>query len=236
VGYRFRGRSYAYNVIVEPRGGSVHNTQFNLDALAAMGVPIVDRSLHLRWQAEDEAYVDEFLAKRFTSADRLVALNTGGGWYTKRWPLSSFAELGDRLATALGVRIVLPWGPGQLEDVHTVARSMRCAPFIPPETTLPQLAAFLHRCAAVVSNDSGPMHMAAAVGTPVLGIYGPTNPALQGPYGPGHRIVRKEGLSCLACNLTACPIGHPCMQTLTVDEVFSAFLPLWQSLPSPAPR
>jgi ADP-heptose:LPS heptosyltransferase len=67
------------------------------------------------------------------------------------------------------------------------------------------------------------MHIAAAVGTPVLAIFGPTNPQLQGPFGPNHALVRKEGLECLGCNLTSCPIGHPCMKTLTVDEVADKF-------------
>jgi ADP-heptose:LPS heptosyltransferase len=103
---------------------------------------------------------------------------------------------------------------------------MRGTPFIPPQTTFPRLAALLKRCDFVVSNDTGPMHIAAAVGTPVLGIYGPTNPALQGPYGQGHLTVRNERLSCLGCNLTACPIGHPCMEELEVATVLDAFAAL----------
>jgi ADP-heptose:LPS heptosyltransferase len=90
---------------------------------------------------------------------------------------------------------------------------------IPPATSLKQLGALLQRCSFVVSNDSGPMHLAAAVGTPVLGIFGPTNPLLQGPYGPQHMTVRKEGLDCLGCNLTKCPIGNICMTDLSVDDV-----------------
>ena len=90
---------------------------------------------------------------------------------------------------------------------------------IPPPTTLPQLGVLLKKCAFIVSNDSGPMHIAAAVGTPVLGIFGPTNPLLQGPYGESHLVVRREGLDCLGCNLTSCPIGHPCMKDLTVEMV-----------------
>jgi len=100
---------------------------------------------------------------------------------------------------------------------------MKHQAFIPPDTSLPQLGALLKRCAAVVSNDSGPMHIAAAVGTPVLGIYGPTRPVLQGPFGTRHLTVRREGLDCLGCNLTDCPIGHPCMLDLSVDAVAESF-------------
>jgi ADP-heptose:LPS heptosyltransferase len=91
--------------------------------------------------------------------------------------------------------------------------------FVPPATTLPQLGALLKRCTVMITNDSGPLHIGAALGVPVLGIYGPTNPLLQGPYGDRHLMVRNEGLSCLGCNYTECPIGHPCMLELSVATV-----------------
>jgi ADP-heptose:LPS heptosyltransferase len=152
----------------------------------------------------------------------LVALSAGGGWYTKRWDIDRFAALADRLVERFGAGIVLPWGPGQLPEVEKLARMMVHPSLIPPPTTLLQLGALFRRCAFVVSNDSGPMHIAAAVGTPVVGIYGPTNPLLQGPYGGNHVVVRREGLECLGCNLTRCPIGHLCMKELTVDAVWRA--------------
>ena len=222
VGYRFRGRTYAYSVVVEPRGGEVHNTQFNLDALEAIGIPIRDRSVSFPLLPEDKALADTFLASGGPERGMLIALNTSGGWYTKRWPGEKFAALGDRLAERFGAGIVLTWGPGELPDVERVQAAMKTKALVPPATTLPQLAALLQRMSLVVTNDSGPMHIAASVGTPVLGIYGPTNPLLQGPYGRGHRTVSAGGLDCLGCNLTSCPIGHPCMRDLSVDRVAEA--------------
>jgi heptosyltransferase III len=220
VGFRFRGRTYAYNIVVEPRGGLVHNTQFNLDAIEAIGVEIQDRNVYFHFAPSDEAYVDGFLSS--LSDKFVVALNSGGGWYTKRWSLERFAELGDRMAEEFGATIILTWGPGQRDEAKQVAGLMKQTPVLPPATTLPQLGVLLKRASLVVTNDSGPMHIGAAVGTPVLGIYGPTNPALQGPYGTQHSVVRKEGLDCLGCNMTTCPIGHPCMKELTVDVVLQA--------------
>ncbi len=221
VGFNFRGRSYAYNIVGQPRGDRVHNTQFNLDAIELIGIPIIDRSLHLPITAADEEYVDRFLPRAEYAGSMLVGLNTGGGWYTKRWSLERFAGLADRLVLKYGARIVLPWGPGQKEEVEKVQSLAEKTVLIPPQTNLRQLGALLKRCSFVVSNDSGPMHIAAAVGTPVLGIYGPTNPDLQGPYGENHIIVREEGLDCLGCNLTTCPIGHPCMVNLSVESVMN---------------
>jgi len=223
VGYRFRGRTYAYNVVVTPRGGEVHNSQFNLDALERIGVPIVDRNLRFYYGEDDAAFVQQSLSGANLEHAKLVGVNAGGGWYTKRWHLKEFALLADRIHDRFGCTIVLTWGPGQRDEVETIARQMRSTPYIPPATTLTQLAALLARCAFVVSNDSGPMHITAAVGTPVLGIFGPTRPELQGPYGAKNLTVRNESLDCLGCNLTSCPIGNPCMQALSVDAVFSAF-------------
>ncbi len=223
VGYRFRGRSYAYTVVVNPRGGTVHNTQFNLDALEAVGIPVTDRSIRLHPSKADRQVVDQFLQASGLQGKTLVGVNIGGGWYTKRWSVENFAALADRIARQYGWSIVLPWGPGQLGDVQELRRVMHEPALVPPATTLLQLAALFERCMYVVSNDSGPMHIAAASGSRVLGIYGPTRPELQGPYGAGNRTIRREGLDCLGCNLTQCTIGNICMTELTVDMVFDAF-------------
>jgi lipopolysaccharide heptosyltransferase II len=222
VGFRFRGRKYAYNIVVEPRGAQVHNTQFNLDALAAIGVPIVDRTITFAVDPDDEQYVDAFLGRTFAEGTLLAGINAGGGWYTKRWELEKYAALADALMDRYGLRPVLLWGPGQLADVERMRAMMKSEAFVPPATTLKQLGALLRRCAIIVTNDSGPLHIAAAVGTPVVGIYGPTNPVLQGPYGNQYTIVRNESLDCLGCNYTSCPIEHQCMRDLTVAQVLAA--------------
>lgn len=222
VGYRFRGRGYAYNILVEPRGSQVHNTQFNLDAIEALGIAIQDRNIYFPIAHEDTVYVDQFLREARLDKQFLVALGTNGGWYTKRWGLKEFAMLGDTLIEKHEAQVVLIWGPGEKEEVEQVKAMMKHSAFIPPATNLSQLGGLLQRCSLMVSNDSGPMHIAAAVGTPVLGIYGPTNPVLQGPYGNKHVVIRRESLDCLGCNLTKCPIGHPCMEELSVDHVLEA--------------
>ena len=218
VGFDFRGRRHAYNIRVPSRGGTVHNTQFNLDAIEAIGIPVADRSLHLGITNEGDPMVDAFFDRSGLDGV-IIGLSSGGGWYTKRWPLERFAALADLLVERHHASILLLWGPGQLDDVHKITAMMRNVSHVPPPTTIQQLAALLRRCTFVIANDSGPMHLATAVGTPVLGIFGPTNPTLQGPYGDQHLTVRREGLECLGCNLVKCSIGHLCMQELSVETV-----------------
>jgi heptosyltransferase-3 len=223
VGFHFRGRTYAYNVVVHPRGSIVHNTQFNLDALEALGIDIHDHNVYFRFSPDDEQVVDHFLRETFAPGEFLVCLNPGGGWYTKRWGLERFASLGDRITEDFKARVVLAYGPGEREDAEKIRSMMKHEAYIPPPTTLLQLGAMLKRCRVLVTNDSGPMHVAAAVGTPVLAIFGPTNPELQGPFGNQHVVVRNEGLTCLGCNYTSCPIGHPCMLELSAETVMEGF-------------
>lgn len=231
VGYDFRVRKWAYSVVVENRGDRVHEVEFNLDALAVLAIPIHDRQPLFPIDPAARRFASELL-KEHGTGEPLVALNPAGGWWTKRWPLDRFAALGDRLVGEVGARILILWGPGERGDAMTVAQTMHHPALIPPETTLKQLGALLERCHLLVSNDSGPMHIAAAVGTPTLGIFGPTNPALQGPYGEQHAVVTKSGLDCLGCNGLSCRIGtHECMQELSVDEVYvAAAVHLQQSL------
>lgn len=232
VGYRFRGRRYAYNVVVTPRGHLVHEVDFNLDALRALKIPVISRQLVLPVDRASDEDAESFWIENSLEGKIVIGLNPSGGWYTKRWPLEHFAALGDRIAEQLSARVVLIWGPGELEDARHIAQAMRHEALLIPKAGLMQLAALLRRLTVLVSNDSGPLHIAAAAGTPVVGIYGPTRPELQGPWGDGHRIVRREGLDCLGCNGVTCRIKtHDCMKRLEVDIVFQALYACLDKLP-----
>lgn len=223
VGYPFRWRKYAYNILVPPRGGEVHNVDFNLDALRRLGIPVH----HFRplFPINDEAtqFASKWIGANQLDGKLIVGMNPSGGWYTKRWGLDHYAHLGDVIAEKYHASIVLLWGPGEEEDVRSIQRKMKSSARIIPRTSLIELGAIIRHCAYVVSNDSGPMHIAAALDVPTLGIFGPTNPYLQGPYGKIHRWIRNEGIECLACNLTSCPIGNICMTQLETSRVMEAF-------------
>ena len=223
VGYGFNWRRFCYNIVVRGRGGEVHNVQFNLDALTALGIPVGDPSVSFHTDAASEEFAARFFSSGGLDDRPVIAMNPGGGWYTKRWPHESFAELGDMLGEAYRTPVVIIWGPGEEPDARVIQAAMRSHPLLIPKTTLRELGAILKRCAALVTNDSGPMHVAAAVGTPVVAVFGPTIPELQGPVGAGHVVVQNRKLVCLGCNLTRCPIGNPCMRELPASQVFEGF-------------
>lgn len=228
VGYPFRGRAWAYTTHVTQRSGEVHNTEFNLDALRHLGIPIIERRVTVPVSAADTAWADEVLVPLRATGRRIVAVNPSGTWSTKRWPLEKFAALCDLLVRNDNVLPVLLWGPGEEADVQRIRSFMQEDAVTAPPSTLTQLAALLARCDAMISNDAGPMHIGAATGIPVLGIFGPTNPLLQGPFNTRSAWVRHETLSCIACNRTSCDIGTLCMTELGVDAVANAYRTLVQ--------
>jgi 3-deoxy-D-manno-octulosonic-acid transferase/heptosyltransferase-1 len=153
------------------------------------------------------------------NAPRFVAFNPVAFWKTKLWQEEKFAALADRLHEEWGIGIVLTGG--ESVTLERICRMMRTkAVNLGGRTTLRELACIYREAALVVTTDSGPMHLAAAAGTPIVALFGPTDPARTGPYGPGHRIIRK-GLSCSPCFRKRCETPR-CMTDISVEEVFTA--------------
>jgi heptosyltransferase-2 len=169
------------------------------------------------------------LAARLSEAgigpnDRLAGVHPGAAWATKRWLPERFAELCRRLK-ADGVTPVLLGGPGDAALGAEIARASGAVDLV-GKTDLEELKSLMGRLALFVTNDSGPMHLAAAAGVPVVAIFGPTTRELGFfPYGPGHRVVETP-LACRPCGLHGakeCPEGHfLCMRLLSVDRVHQA--------------
>lgn len=225
LGYSFRMRKYCYTQRIRPRGGEVHEVEFHLDAVRALNLPTPVSQPHVfvPEQAAQGA-MDWVTANGLAHGTRLIGLNPGGGWAVKRWPPERFAVLADRLITEYDARIILFWGPGEEALVEAIRRHMNHPALSIPAVSLSEMGAFLKHLTLLISNDSGPMHIAAALGVPTIGIFGPTNPFLQGPYGPSGRVVREESVSCLGCNQVTCAIGNICMTHLAPETVFFAVL------------
>ena len=99
---------------------------------------------------------------------------------------------------------------------------MKADAVLAPETDIVKLGALIASCSFLIANDSGPMHIAAAVGTPVLSLHGPTNPALQGPFGSNHEWINLEDLDCIICNLLECPRNKECFYDLKNEKIMQS--------------
>ncbi len=140
-------------------------------------------------------------------------------WESKKWEPARFAALADWLIREKKLPIVFVGGKGEHEEVGRILQQMKQPAInLAGKTTLPELAELIRQARFFISNDSGPMHLAAAVGTPVLALFGPTDPRKIGPYGAGHTVIRKE-TGCFGCGRNRCVRGNECMKAISVDEV-----------------
>lgn len=140
--------------------------------------------------AADAAIDDAFAAAGLKPRDRVAVINPGAGRPDKRWPAERHAAVARRLASDAGARVLVVWGPGEEALGHAIVAGGGAGVLLAPPTDLHRLIAVLRRASVVVAGDTGPIHLAAALGTPCVGIYGPTAAARNGPYGPGHRTLQ----------------------------------------------
>ncbi len=194
-----------------------HAARRYLDAAAYLGAEVSETAPEKYYtpspagEAEADASLAGFPGPR-------VVLNPGARWATKRWPLEHWEGLAARLARETDLAIVLTGGSSDIPLGRAIAR-------VAPErildlcgrTSLPGLAVVLGRATAVVTADTGPMHLAAAVGAGGLALFGPTKPGRTGPFGGRFEIVT-PAKDCLGCLKKKC--ATPCLETLTVDTVW----------------
>lgn len=182
--------------------------------------------------AEPETrFADEFLNQNQVSdTDTIIGINLGASHPLKLWPQDKFVELINQLQQENQYRVILFGASTDTAFADRICVSLKTQPInAVGKTKLRQLAALAKRCAVFVSGDTGPLHIAAAVGTPVVGLFGPDDPNKTGPYTEQKIILWKE-LECSPCsNIKTCSHAQECMQKITVDEVMMAITALISS-------
>jgi len=171
--------------------------------------------------SRDHETVNRWIQEMGLEEKRRIAVNPMAKWGTKLWDPKKFALLAIRIARELDGAVLFT---GSLQDRPIIQKIMGATDIhafnLAGRTTLKELACLFSRCHLTVTTDTGPMHVAAAMGCPVVAIFGPTSPLRTGPYGEGHLVVR-EDMECSPCYRKRC--DHlSCMQQITVDKVFDA--------------
>ena len=220
------GSPWFYTRRVEVPTAEMHAVDRYLLVAAALGVR-VQGSPQFRFKIldSDMAMVRDLLRSKGVSLDQpWIAMNVSARWPTKQWFPGSFAAVLDRLhQKGLGPVIVI----GSAGDRHDVEqlRTLTNSPFVDLTGTVPlgSLPALLSKAAAMITNDSGPMHIAAALGVPVAAIFGPTSAIRTGPYGAGHRVLTGS-VSCRPCFSRVCYNSVPleCLQLVQPGQVLDA--------------
>jgi ADP-heptose:LPS heptosyltransferase len=199
-----------------------HAIDRNFDLLHAVGIEASDRTLELFLAESDRVYAREALAAKGVRADGLkVGLFPGAGWKLREWMPERFAAIGDLVAKRFGAQVLLFGGPNELELVNHVAGLM-AAESISFAGNLPirQFAALVAQCDLFITNDTGPMHIAAAMHTPTVALFGPGNHIRFQPIDPIHTTIRHH-VPCNPCKqFTDKCKDNICMKLITVDEVW----------------
>lgn len=192
IGYATKGRRFLLTTPVSEPEEKMHAVDYGLELLRRYGLRVHTDALYdFHFEKPDLERVKELLLEHQVGTRRLVAINPGANWPPKRWPLEYFEQLAKELVRRYDVQVVVsgsledkPLGARIVEGLHDGRIVSLCG-----ETKLRELGALFSLCALVISSDSGPLHIAGGVGTNVLGIFGPTDPALTGPRGRGKNIV-----------------------------------------------
>ncbi|MDI6794053.1 MAG: lipopolysaccharide heptosyltransferase II [bacterium] len=213
--------------VIYQRG--LHEVERNLELAGKLGITGGKwrPELFVSEQTEEKA-AQFFLQEGLGQAKLIVGLNPGSIWATKRWLPEGFARVGDVVAERFGGQVILFGAPEDITLVNQIAGAMKNKPVIAAgKTGLADLASFFRRCHLFITNDSGPMHIAAAVSTPVVGIFGATTPSLGFyPYSPHSVVVEIKDLACRPCGSHGgkrCPDkSFACMREITPEQVVSA--------------
>jgi ADP-heptose:LPS heptosyltransferase len=196
---------------------AVHVVHKNLALLASIGVTAGEPRFALQVPADDtmDRLADSFAPGGF------IAVNPGAGWPNKRWPPERFGQAAAALNRAHGVRAVVLWGPGEESLARTAADASGGVAVMAPATSIRGLFRLLGRARLMIAGDTGPLQIAAAVGAPVVGLFGPTDAWRNGPWHDDDVTISRRA-SCDCHYERRCRRAAACIDDITVDEVVAA--------------
>jgi heptosyltransferase-2 len=224
LGYDTDGRRLFLtdSIKFEPRHKQIHEIDYYLGIIQGAGLDLDERALTLAITVQERDRSKEVLATHHVSdRDTLVGVNPGATYGTaKRWFPERYAALCDRMSEFQDVRIIILGGPGEEGVGRQVSESMRHPSVnLCGKTNLREAFALIERCQLFVTNDSGLMHVAAALDVPLVAIFGSTNPRTTGPSSSRSCIVQVP-IPCSPCLKPECSEDHQCMKEITVDMVY----------------
>jgi lipopolysaccharide heptosyltransferase II len=204
--------------------GEKHELEYNLDLLRHIGIEPKDKKLYMPIRPDSEKWAEDlFRREGVKDSDKLLAIHPGASCPSKVWPQERFAEVAVALAKKHGFKILVVAGPKDVSLADSVAGRIKPAAInLAGRTSVSQLASVLKRCRLFISNDSGPVHLASAVGTPVISIFGRNQKGLSpkrwGPVGERDKILHKE-VGCIECLAHNCQKQFACLKAISVEDV-----------------
>jgi len=207
--------------------GQKHEAEYNLGLLRDLGITGNARDLFMPVKDESEQWAgDLFVKEGIRDTDKILAINPGASCPSKIWPAERFAEAAEKLSQRYNFKIIILGGPKDMHLADKVSREIKVkATNLSGRTSISQMASILKRSALFVSNDSGPVHIASALGTPVISIFGRAQPGLSprrwGPLGKQDKYLHKD-VGCIQCLAHNCVKEFACLKAITVSDVLAA--------------
>lgn len=208
------GPLYSRRVDVSKAG---HVIEQHLDMVATLGV--TDRRVMFPIDVPHTPVADRLLEE--FGRDEFVLINPGASWPNKRWPPARFGQLAAAVRERRGLRSLVVWGPGEQTMAETIIQESRGAALVAPPTSIPDVFALSHRARVMVSGDTGPLHIAGALGTPIVALFGPTRHEKHGPWAPAD-ISLSRADRCVCQYQRRCRLGTPCIDDISVEDVTAA--------------
>jgi heptosyltransferase-2 len=207
--------------------GEKHESEYNLDLVRYLGIHPKKKKLFMGVSPETKAWVRElFIRQGIKESDKLLAIHPGASCPSKVWPNERFSRVADSLIEKSGFKVVIVAGQKDAALAQSVVKNMRHpAVNLAGETSVAHLAGVLKRCRLLISNDSGPVHVACAVGTPVISVFGRSQAGLSpkrwGPSGARDKIMHKD-VGCVECLAHNCVKEFACIKAVTTEDVLHA--------------
>jgi lipopolysaccharide heptosyltransferase I len=212
-----------YTDAYDPGGGGMyhpdersHVVDTNLGLLSAVGVHADRREFPL-----DTADTPSARAVREQAGGEYVLVNPGAAWPNKRWPAARYGSVARAIETRLGLRTVVAWGPGEERLAREVVEESGGSALLSAEASIRDLVALVQGARVMIAGDTGPMHIGSAVGTPIVGIYGPTRPSRNGPLSPRDITLSRDAI-CRCHHLRRCTAARMCLLDIEPAEVVAA--------------
>ena len=212
-----------YTDVYDPGGGGMydprersHVVQMNLGLLTTIGVAVGPPEFPIE-------RVDTEIARamRERAGNRYALVNPGAAWPNKRWPAARYGAVARAIEDRHGLKTIVSWGPGEEGLAREVVRESSGAALLSPRTSIGDLLALIRGATLMISGDTGPTHVAAALGTPIVGIYGPTRPSRNGPWAPADITISRDSI-CQCHHLRRCTRERMCLLDVEAAEVLDA--------------
>jgi len=226
IGYPLNGSGFLFTIKVDVKNRYKHEIESCLDVVRTIGIDTINKKPQLILSQEAEKFAEEFFAQhKILPSDLKICIHPGGHEEHTRWMPDRYAQVADVLIKDYGAKVILLGAKADKDVLDKVLSFMSEKPIVPElHNSLQKLGAIIKRCDIFLGNNSGPMHVASAVETPVVAIFGAIHPLEHenkwAPFGEDHIIVRRK-MDCIDCHPGHC-VNLKCLRMITVDEVLRA--------------